>query len=61
MYRSWVMETLACPRWTAPIRVESPASSMSVATVLRKLCEFGAYVNIHAVLRPMIQRGAATP
>lgn len=39
MYRSWVMDTLACPRWSAPIRAESPASSISVATVLRKLCD----------------------
>jgi hypothetical protein len=39
MYRSWVMDTLACPRRSAPIRADSPASSMSVATVLRKLCE----------------------
>jgi hypothetical protein len=24
MYRSWVMETLGCPKWSAPIRAESP-------------------------------------
>ena len=26
------------PRWSAPIRADSPSSSISVATVLRKLC-----------------------
>ena len=25
------------------------------------LCDFGAFVNVHAVLRPMLQRGEATP
>jgi len=25
------------------------------------LCDFGAFVSVHAVWRPMIQRGAATP
>ena len=37
MYRSWVMETFECPRWSAPIRADRLSSSISVAAVLRKL------------------------
>ena len=39
MYLSCVMLIRECPRWSAPIRADSPASSVRVATDLRKLCE----------------------
>lgn len=32
------MDTFEWPRWSAPIRADRPSSSISVATVLRKLC-----------------------
>src|ERR1700676_70915 len=39
MYLSCVMDTLACPSWSAPIRADRPSSSISVATVLRNECD----------------------
>ena len=35
MYRSCVIDTLACPSWWAPILAENPALSVRVATDLR--------------------------
>src|SRR4051794_23052146 len=35
MYRSWVIDGLEWPSWSAAIRVDSPAPSINVATVLR--------------------------
>ena len=37
-YLSWVIETLACPSWSAIWRAERPAPSSSVAAVLRSTC-----------------------
>jgi hypothetical protein len=33
MYLSCVMDTFVCPRWSAPIRADSPPPSMRVAIV----------------------------
>ena len=37
--RSWVIETLAWPSWSAPTLAGSPSSSIIVATVLRNECD----------------------
>ena len=37
MYRSWVIDTLLCPNWSAAARAVSPAESIRLATVFRKM------------------------
>ena len=39
MYLSCLIDTLACPSWSAPIRPDRPSSSIKVATVLRNECD----------------------
>ena len=37
MYRSWVIDTLLCPNWSAAALAVSPAESIRLATVFRKM------------------------